>query len=123
MFRLRVQNSFSAAHSLTNYKGDCALLHGHNWKVEIVIAKADVDDIGISIDFKKAKQILKAEVDKLDHCYLNDIAYFEHINTTAENISKYIFDNLAPEFEALRAKLEKVIIWETENNRLEYSVD
>ena len=51
MFRLRVQNSFSSAHSLRNYNGACAKLHGHNWKAEVIIAKKTVDDIGISIDF------------------------------------------------------------------------
>lgn len=121
MFRLRVQNSFSAAHSLRNYNGDCAKLHGHNWRVEIVVAKDSVDDIGISIDFKKAKQILKALVDELDHEHLNDLEDFKEMNATAENLSKYMYDRLSPNFSELGAKLEKVIIWETDNNRLEYS--
>ncbi len=121
MFRLRVQNSFSSAHSLRNYNGDCAKLHGHNWKVEIVIAKDSVDEIGISIDFKKAKTILKEMVDKLDHQYLNDMPEFKDLNATAENISKYIYDELTPKFNKLDVKLEKVILWETDNNRLEYS--
>ncbi len=121
MFRLRVQNSFSAAHSLTNYKGDCSRLHGHNWRVEIVVAKETVDDIGISIDFKKAKQILKSLADELDHEHLNELEDFKNMNATAENISKYMYDRLSPEFTSLGAKLEKVIIWETDNNRLEYS--
>jgi len=121
MFRLRVQNSFSAAHSLTNYKGDCAKLHGHNWKIEIIVAKETVNNIGISIDFKEAKRILKELVDTLDHEYLNNMDEFKNMNPTAENISQYMFETLSPSFKVLEAELEKVIIWETDNNRLEYS--
>lgn len=121
MFRLRVQNSFSSAHVLRNYDGKCAKLHGHNWKVEVIIAKNTVDDIGISIDFKKAKDMLKESLDYLDHCYLNDMDEFKDLNPTAENISRYIYNTLSPKFDELGGKLEKVIIWETDNNRLEYS--
>ena len=33
MFVLKIVTDFASAHSLRNYPGDCARLHGHNWQV------------------------------------------------------------------------------------------
>ena len=38
MFKIKVEATFSAAHNLRGYKGKCEELHGHNWKVELVVA-------------------------------------------------------------------------------------
>ena len=49
---------FDSAHKLPNYKGDCANLHGHSYKL-FVSVKGDVDSNGFVIDFKYLKQIVK----------------------------------------------------------------
>jgi len=37
MYYLKIVDYFAAAHNLINYKGKCEELHGHNWKVEILV--------------------------------------------------------------------------------------
>ena len=37
MLELKVLSSFSAAHHLLNYEGECENQHGHNWKVEVYV--------------------------------------------------------------------------------------
>ncbi len=37
LFEVKVVCDFSAAHMLRNFKGKCEHLHGHNWKIEVVI--------------------------------------------------------------------------------------
>ncbi|MBU2102695.1 MAG: 6-carboxytetrahydropterin synthase, partial [Candidatus Omnitrophica bacterium] len=37
MYKIKIISHFSAAHSLREYKGKCESLHGHNWKVEVLV--------------------------------------------------------------------------------------
>src|SRR4030042_5684895 len=94
MYYLRVYDYFSSAHYLNGYEGKCESLHGHNWKVEAEIKGKKLDKIGMLIDFKIFKQNLKKILEKLDHCLLNDLDVFKNINPSAEQISKYIFEEL-----------------------------
>ena len=116
MYRLRTQSHFDAAHKLVGYKGKCAQLHGHTWKVEVFVVGEKLNDIGILADFKVLKGRLKEITDRFDHSFLND---FKEIgNPTAENISRYIFENLKGLPKTVR--LEKVRVWESPDSYAEY---
>ena len=41
MFELIVETDFAAAHNLREYQGQCERLHGHNWKVQVVLASGN----------------------------------------------------------------------------------
>ena len=73
MFKAKVIDTFSAAHSLRGYRGDCERLHGHNYRVEVAVASRDLDSMGVVIDFRELKQLVKGVLAGLDHRYLNDI--------------------------------------------------
>ena len=47
MFVLKIVTDFASAHSLRDYPGDCARLHGHNWQVEVSVCSQVLDDSGI----------------------------------------------------------------------------
>jgi 6-pyruvoyltetrahydropterin/6-carboxytetrahydropterin synthase len=106
-----VESEFSSAHNLRGYKGKCEELHGHNWKVEVVVAKPELDKTGMALDFKDLKKKMNNVLEKLDHKYLNKISYFKKVNPTSENIAKYIYDRLKQQISALKS----VTVWE--NNR------
>lgn len=120
MFTIKVIRNFSAAHFLRNYRGKCENLHGHNWKVEAEVICSGLNRIGIGIDFK----LLKAEIDKilkkLDHSLLNNIGPFKKENPSAENIAKYIFEELAEKLKK-QAKIKQVTVWESDNASASYS--
>lgn len=116
MYSIKIDSSFSSAHNLRGYKGKCEDLHGHNWKVEIVVSKDKLDKIGMVLDFKYLKARLNKVLDKLDHKYLNNVAYFKKVNPTSENISKYIFDILKPDI----AGFESVTVWESDRSSATY---
>lgn len=125
MFSIKVEGNFSSAHNLRGYKGKCEELHGHNWKIEVVVNKDKLDKTGMVLDFKYLKSELNKVLEKLDHKYLNNLPYFKKINParkkiggkrkrsdgvnpTSENIAKYIYDILK-----LRvAGLKSVTVWE-----------
>jgi len=97
------------AHRLMDYKGKCASLHGHNYRI-IVSALHPTDDpfipgIGMLIDFKDLKFELNRILDQFDHATMlrEDDPLQEHIasdekcklllfpwNPTAENFAIYI---------------------------------
>ena len=108
MYSIKVESHFSAAHNLREYKGKCEELHGHNWKVEALVTKEKLDKTGMALDFKYIKMKLSKVLERLDHKYLNNIAYFKKTNPTSENIAKFIYDEINRE----GLKLESVTVWE-----------
>ena len=72
MYELEVFRSFSAAHQLKGYNGDCAKLHGHNWQVAIVMQVKELDNVGIGVDFKVLKRELDRILDEFDHSNLRE---------------------------------------------------
>ncbi len=117
MYTIRVKDEFSGAHNLRGYKGKCEKLHGHNWKVEVEIAKNKLNNQGMVLDFKKMKKLLSKVLEKLDHKYLNDLPYFKKYNPTSENIVKYIYNALSKDLEGL----SKITVWETESSCASYT--
>ncbi len=116
MYSIKVEANFSSAHNLRGYKGKCEELHGHNWKIEVVIAKNKLDKLGMVADFRFVKDKLNMILEKLDHKYLNNIPYFKKINPTSENIAKYIYDSLGRQLTCVKS----VTVWESENSSATY---
>lgn len=115
MFKLKIVREFSSAHNLRGYKGKCEELHGHNYKVELVIHGEKIDKIGMLCDFKILKKYLDDVIKKLDHKYLNKIEPFNKINPTAENIAKYIYNEIKFKIQKPKLKICEVAVWESEN--------
>lgn len=114
MYKLRVTSEFSAAHNLREYKGKCEALHGHNWKVEVVIAAKNANKQGLVVDFHEIKRMIKAVLEELDHAYLNELKYFKKYNPTSENLAKYIFDEINAQITSKKFRLQEVTVWESD---------
>ena len=54
-YALTVRSSFSAAHRLAEYEGNCERLHGHNWQVEITVESGELDSRGMALDYRVMK--------------------------------------------------------------------
>ncbi|MDC9714413.1 MAG: 6-carboxytetrahydropterin synthase QueD [Gammaproteobacteria bacterium] len=121
MFVLKIVTDFASAHSLRDYPGDCARLHGHNWQVEVSVESEVLNDTGIAIDFREIKKQTKAVVKRLDHQYLNEIKPFDELNPTAENIAKYFYEEVGVLINNQTVHVCEVIIWETPRASVAYS--
>ncbi|RYD04481.1 hypothetical protein N752_14000 [Desulforamulus aquiferis] len=104
MYELTVSKSFSAAHILCGYPGDCARLHGHTWTVQVKVKGEELDNLGMLVDFKAIKKELMNLIDQFDHRFINDLDGFGDggVNPTAENLAFYIYRSLEKPVEALR---------------------
>jgi len=100
-----------AAHWLPGYKGDCARLHGHTYKIDVEVAGEVDSATGMIIDFKTIKRWIDSL--KLDHQALNNILDVP----TAENLATWIVVQLEKIIKAESAPvaLKCVRVWETEH--------
>jgi 6-pyruvoyltetrahydropterin/6-carboxytetrahydropterin synthase len=114
---------FSSGHTLTNYDGKCANLHGHNYKVVIEVG-GNLDSLGMVVDFGLIKTEFNALVDEvLDHRFIINQSdpRMEALraietglvvwvgNPTAESIANWIL------FRAWSFHVASVMVWETES--------
>ncbi len=107
------QFTFDSAHFLHCYVGKCANMHGHTYKLEVIVS-GKPDYRGIVLDFTVLKKIVKELiVEKLDHKILNEI--LTQMNTTAENMVVWIFEELENYLKEhnKEIRVEKVVLWET----------
>ena len=122
MFELKVQRPFSAAHFLRGYNGKCENLHGHGYVVQICVHGSKLNESGYVTDFTALKARLNEVLSTLDHSCLNENAAFKEQNPTAENIAKYIYDQMVSDIEA-PANLHSVKVWETPEQSAKYTRD
>ena len=120
MYELMIETHFSAAHQLRGYAGDCARLHGHNWHVRLYVECSELDELGMGIDYKIMKTELKAALEPWDHYHLNDVAPFDVINPTSENVAAELYKEMAKRLENERLKISRVEISETCTAKVTY---
>jgi len=144
------RNKFSAAHFLLLDKTHkCSRLHGHNYTVNVSI-QGPLDKDYFVVDFVRVKQKLQDIMENLDHRILiptksevlkykikdeevtidaagkryvipkEDICFLPLPATTSENLAKYIFDLIKPDFEKYKLR---VSVGETSVTKATYQED
>lgn len=114
MFEVCVEHTFAAAHALRNYRGKCENLHGHNYRVQVGLEGEELDANGLLYDFADLKKSLRSTSEYLDHQNLNELRPFDTMNPSAENIAKFIFDEMQKGMKA--GSIAYVRVWETDTS-------
>ncbi|MFM1808383.1 MAG: hypothetical protein RLZZ242_1108 [Bacteroidota bacterium] len=94
--------------------------HGHNYEL-IVSVTGEIDPVtGYVMDMKVLKDLIKSEVEEaFDHKNLNlEVAEFQSLNPTAENIAVVIYNKLKPHLDP-EQELE-IVLYETPRNFVTY---
>ncbi len=123
MFEVSVEETFAAGHALRNYHGKCENVHGHNYRVRVVIEGADLDHAGLLVDFVELKKVLRGIIERLDHQFLNDVAPFDKLNPSAENMARYFYQEMSHGLGGGRqnpVRVAEVKIWETDTATATY---
>jgi 6-pyruvoyltetrahydropterin/6-carboxytetrahydropterin synthase len=118
MFEVSVRDHIASAHQLHGYDGPCKDMHGHTWKVEIVVYGNTLDEVGLLVDFKILRDKLKEVLMPLDHVVLNDLPAFKELNPTTENIARHIYRAMHAYCAPLRIK--HVQVWESDTASVVY---
>jgi 6-pyruvoyltetrahydropterin/6-carboxytetrahydropterin synthase len=122
MFQVAVDETFSSGHALRGYKGKCENVHGHNYKVRVTLEGPQLDSVGLLYDFTHLKRVIREIVGGVDHKFLNDMAPFDVINPSAENLAKYFYDETTRQMNAMPegARVTSITIWETDTTSATY---
>ena len=105
MYEVTVIREFSAAHRVEDYPGNCERLHGHNWKVEVTAGATELDGLGMVVDFRRLKEATDRVLEGLDHALLNELPAFGGRNHTAENLARFICDEVSREMPVSRVRV------------------
>lgn len=113
---LRKTFQFEAAHLLPRLPEShkCRRLHGHSFKVDVVVAGPCDPDLGWLIDYAEIGAAFRPLWEQLDHRYLNEVEGLE--NPTSENLAVWIWTRLKPRLPLLR----EVVVAETCTARCVY---
>ena len=111
MLTVSVETCFWASHQLTLQDGSKEPVHSHNFSVTAEVASEKLGNMGLVMDFHRLKAMLDDIVAVFDNVTLNSIDFFQPINSSAENVARYVYEKLQlilPE----DVKLEAVIVTE-----------
>ncbi len=108
--------SFEAAHFLPSFPDGhkCRRMHGHSFKVDVVVAGEIPDGQYHLMDYGDVKKAFAPIEKQLDHYCLNEIDGLA--NPTSEVIAQWIWARLAPELPLLH----EIIVHETCTSRCSY---
>ena len=100
---------FDAAHNLINYHGKCERLHGHTYRLKIIL-EGQPDSEGMIMDFCELSEIVKGKIiSRLDHSYINEIIS----QPSAENIALWIWGEIEELVKRENCSLYEIDVWET----------
>ena len=115
MYELRIISQFAGAHQLRDFHGECEMLHGHNWKIEVFVTGNKLGKDGLLMDFALIKEATKKVLKELDHRFLNELEPFRTVNPSSENIARYTYECLGQELNSETARVNRVTAWESDS--------
>ena len=107
--RLSKSFGFEAAHWLPCFPEGhkCRRMHGHSFRVDVIVEGELDPSIGYLIDFADIKRATEPIERELDHRCLNEIAGLE--NPTSEMVAAWIWARLKPAL----PMLSEIVVHET----------
>jgi len=120
LFIVSVGTTFQASHQLRLASGTKEEIHSHDWAVEAAVSARQLDKTGLVFDFNRLRQILDDVVCGFNNRQLEEFGYFQKVNSSAENVAKYVFENVAGRLPE-RVHLEYIEVTETSGCRARYT--
>ena len=139
MLKVAKEFSFDMAHLLDGHDGKCQNLHGHTYKLQVIVSGETEDNgakKGMVIDFADLKRVVnELIISPMDHTFiydqsseretkiaqllqqLNSKTFALPMRSTAENLAQFIFQRLQ---ENVGFHLHSVRLWETPTSFAEY---
>ncbi|MEI7895166.1 MAG: 6-carboxytetrahydropterin synthase [Myxococcales bacterium] len=117
MWEISHQTVVAAAHKLRHAPGDGERLHGHNWRIRATVEANRLAEAGWVVDFYRVGKLLREIVEPYEHVFLNDVAPFDTLNPTAENLAQVVAEALATQLDDSRVRVVRVDVWESDDCR------
>jgi 6-pyruvoyltetrahydropterin/6-carboxytetrahydropterin synthase len=112
MFEIGIIEEFEAVLSLKGDFGLATRLHGHAYKVQVVVHGDTLNETGVLYDISRLRDSLREILSHLHYQNLNELEEFRELNPTVENVCKYIYNRMALAIGGEVGGL-KVTVWES----------
>src|SRR4051812_45593801 len=98
-YRVSKQLWFCSAHQVRLSETECEKLHGHNYKVLVHAEAKELDRTSYVLDFAALKKAAVEATDRFDHHNINDVPPSTELNPTAEELARYLCEQLGRRFD------------------------
>jgi 6-pyruvoyltetrahydropterin/6-carboxytetrahydropterin synthase len=115
MYEIGVVAQFEAAHRLRGDFGPATRMHGHTYKLEVIVRGERLRADETLYDIGALQPAVAALVAELHYRDLNDVPGLETINTTAEAVARFCWERLAPGLRGHGLSSLLVRVWESPN--------
>jgi 6-pyruvoyltetrahydropterin/6-carboxytetrahydropterin synthase len=113
MYEVYVAAQFEAAHRLVGDFGPATRVHGHTYRMEVLVRGESLSDDGTLYDIGELRAHVEDLASSLNYRDLNDVPDLAGLNTTAEAVADYCWEKLAPPLRGRGLGSLTVRIWES----------
>jgi 6-pyruvoyltetrahydropterin/6-carboxytetrahydropterin synthase len=113
MYEVYVATQFEAAHRLVGDFGPATRMHGHTYRVEVILRGERLSDSGVLYDIGELRSAVEDLAASLHYRDLNDVPDLAGVNTTAEAVADYCWEKLAPPLRNRGLDSLTVRVWES----------
>ena len=113
MYEVYVAASFEAAHRLIGGFGPASRMHGHTYRMEVIVRGHHLADNGTLYDIGELGKAVNDLAGSLDYRDLNEVPGLAGSNTTAEAVADHCWERLAPPLRERGLNSLVVRVWES----------
>jgi len=113
MYEVHVAARFEAAHRLVGDFGPARRMHGHTYRMEVILRGQRLKEDGTLYDLGDLRGAVEGLAASLDYRDLGEVAGLSEVNTTAEAVADFCWEQLAPRLRDRGLDSLVVRIWES----------
>jgi 6-pyruvoyltetrahydropterin/6-carboxytetrahydropterin synthase len=113
VYEIYVAASFEAAHRLVGDFGPATRLHGHTYRLEVVVRGERLRDNGTLYDIGLLRPAVDDLASSLNYRDLDEVPDLAGVNTTAEAVACYCWERLAQPLRGEGLDSLVVRVWES----------
>jgi 6-pyruvoyltetrahydropterin/6-carboxytetrahydropterin synthase len=95
MYEIGVVSQFEAAHRLVGDFGPATRMHGHTYRLEVIIRGEQLNEAGVLYDIGRLRTMIDELTSSLHYRDLSEVPGLAGVNTTAEVVASYCWDAIA----------------------------
>jgi 6-pyruvoyltetrahydropterin/6-carboxytetrahydropterin synthase len=113
MYEVYVAARFEAAHRLVGDFGPATRIHGHTYRIEVIVRGQRLAEVGTLYDIGRLKRAVDDLAASFHYRDLSEVPGLTHVNTTAEAVADFCWERLAPSLRDHGLDSLVVRIWES----------
>ena len=112
MFEVTYETTFCATHVLHEDGRPVEPSHGHDWRVEVAAGGAELDRVGVVIDFEHLKEAVGEVARRFHYGDITSHPDFSGESPSAEAVARYFFREVRRALGEEGERLARVRVWE-----------